>query len=97
MEQVRKHVNIRLIVDPDKLLKAVSKVTFRKSEIINRDLVMVRNAPKQVTFNKPISVGFAILELSKHIMFSFYYDVLKPDMVKNASFCSQTRTLSAVT
>ena len=77
MEQVRKHVNIRLIVDPDKLLKAVSKVTFRKSEIINRDLVMVRNARKQVTLNKPITVGFAILELSKYIMYSFYYDVLK--------------------
>ena len=77
MEQVRKRVNIRLIVDPNKLLKAVSNVTFRQSEIINKDLVIVRNARKQVTLNKPITVGFAILELSKHIMYSFYYDVLK--------------------
>ena len=58
MEQARKHVNIRLIVDPSKLLEAVSKVTFRQSEIINRDLVIVRNKRKQVTLNKPITVGF---------------------------------------
>ena len=39
MEQVRNRVNIRLIADPDTALKAVSKVTFRQSEIINPDSV----------------------------------------------------------
>ena len=42
MEQVRNRVNVRLIADPNKLLKAVAKVSFRESEIINQDLVMVR-------------------------------------------------------
>ena len=41
MEQVRNRVNDRLIADPNKLLKAVAKVSFRESEIINQDLVMV--------------------------------------------------------
>jgi len=63
MEQVRHRVNIRLICDPHKLTKAVSRVTFRQSEIINDDLVMVRGARKAVTLNKPISVGFTILEI----------------------------------
>ena len=78
MEQVRHRVNIRLIADPNKLTKAVSKVSFRQSEIINDDLVMVRAARQRVKLNKPIAVGFAILELSKNIMYSFYYDRLKP-------------------
>jgi len=78
MEQVRHRVNIRLICDQHKLTKAVSRVTFRQSEIINDDLVMVRGAKKSVTLNKPISVGFAILEISKLIMYTFYYDYLKP-------------------
>ena len=77
MEQVRHRMNIRLICDPDKLTKAVSKVSFRQSEIINEDLVMVRAARQRVTLNKPISVGFTILELSKLIMYEFYYDYLK--------------------
>jgi len=42
MEQVRNHVNIRLIADPAKLRKAVSKPSYKFSQIINPDLVMVR-------------------------------------------------------
>jgi len=77
MEQVRHRVNIRLICDHHKLAKAVSKVLFRQSEIINDDLVMVRSARKSITLNKPIAVGFVILEISNLIMYRFYYNYLK--------------------
>jgi len=77
LEQVRNRSNIRLIADSNKLTKAVSKVSFRQSEIINSELVMVKSARRQVTLNKPIAVGFTILELSKLIMYRFYYDHLK--------------------
>jgi len=71
MEQVRHRVNIRLICDEHKLTKAVSKASFRQSEIINDDLVMVRGAKQTISLNKPISVGFTILEISKLIMYRF--------------------------
>ena len=58
-------------------MKAVAKPSFRHSEIVNQDLVTVRAARTKVTLNKPITVGFAILELSKRIMYGFYYDHLK--------------------
>jgi len=77
MENVRNRVNVRLIVDPNKLTKAVSKPSFRQSEIINPDLVMVKASRGKIMLNKPIAVGFAILELSKLIMYQFYYDVMK--------------------
>jgi len=38
---------------------------------------MVRGARTKVNLNKPITVGFSILEISKFIMHSFYYDHLK--------------------
>ena len=41
------------------------------------NLVMVRAARQKVTLNKPIAVGFCILELSKLAMYEFYYDYLK--------------------
>jgi len=78
MEQVRNRVNVRLICDPNKLAKAVSRPTFRRAEIINDDLTMICGARQRVTFNKPISVGFTILDISKLIMYEFYYDYLKP-------------------
>ena len=51
IEQVRHRQNIRLIADPAKLRKAVSKPSYRMSQIINDDLVMVRAARQKVTLN----------------------------------------------
>ena len=77
MENVRQRVNLRLIADSDKLLKTTGKVSFRHSQIINSDLVLVRAARQKVTLNKSIAVGFSILELRKLLMYTFYYDHLK--------------------
>jgi len=77
IEQKRNRVNIRLIADRNKFLKAVGKPSFRKCEIINEDLVMVRGARQKVKLDKPVAVGFSILELSKLTMYHFYYDYLK--------------------
>ena len=73
------HYHQKLIdtADTNKLTKAVGKVSFQQSEIINSELVMVKSARHQVTLNKPSAVGFTILELSKLIMYRFYYDHLK--------------------
>ena len=78
MENVRNRANIRLIADPVKLRKAVSKPSYRHAQIINSDLVMVRVAPAKVLLNKPIAAGFCFLELSKLVMYRFYYEYLKP-------------------
>jgi len=77
MENVRQRVNLRFIADSDKLLKATGKVSFRRSQIINSDLVLVRAARQKVTLNKHIAVGFSILELSTLLMYTLYYDHLK--------------------
>jgi len=37
----------------------------------------VRAARQKVKLDKPIAVGFSILEISKHIMYQFYYEHLK--------------------
>ena len=74
MEQMRNRINVRLISDRNKALKAISKPTFLHSEIINEDLVMIRAKKMKITLNKPIYVGFTILELSKLIMYQFHYD-----------------------
>ena len=100
MEQVRNRVNIRLIADPAKLRKAVSKPSYREAKIINPDLVMVRAARQKILLNKPIAVGFCILELSKLTMYQFFYDYLKPKYQERCmllftdtdSFCCQIET-----
>jgi len=76
VERVRHRVHVGLICDQHGLTKAVSKVSFRQSEIIglNDDLVMDRRARQTITLNKSISVGFTILEVSKLIKYTFFYE-----------------------
>ena len=37
--------------------------------------------------NKPIYLGFSILEISKTLMYGFWYDYIKPKYQNNAELC----------
>jgi len=86
-ENVRNRVNLQLVADPDKLVKLASKATFKRSEIINSDLVLVEAARTKIELNKPIAIGFSILDLSKLIMYQFYYDCLLPKYGDKLQLC----------
>ena len=59
-------------------LKCVNKPSFTSSKIIDKNFVAVHCSKKVLCLNKPIYVGFCILELSKLLMYKFHYDyVLK--------------------
>ena len=36
----------------------------------------------EILMNKPVHLGLSILELSKILMYEFWYDYVKPNMVK---------------
>ena len=74
---------MRLIVDPEKLLKAVSKPSYQASEIINSDITLVKFAKSSILLNKPIYTGFTILDYAKLLMYEFYYDYLKVEYQNN--------------
>ena len=63
---VRKRVNIKLINDKKTYLKCVNKPNFISQKIFDEDFVALHCAKVVLTLNKPISVGFCILELSNY-------------------------------
>ena len=78
IENIRKRINVKLINDKRKYLKIVNKPSFVSQKIIDKNFIAVHCKKKVLTLNKPIFVGFCILELSKLLMYQFYYDyVLK--------------------
>jgi len=95
MEQVRNRQNIRLIADPAKLRKAVSIPSYRHAQIINEDLVMVRAEKQKALLNKPIAMGFCILDLSKLIMYHFFTIMLNLVMGKSVGCFSLIQTRCA--
>ena len=41
----------------------------------------------QITMNKSVYLGFSILDLSKTVMYEFFYDYVKPNYGENAKLC----------
>ena len=67
-----------MVNDKKKYLKIVNRPDFVSQKIIDKHFVAVYCKKKVLTLNKPIYVGFCILELSKLLMYQFHYDyVLK--------------------
>ena len=74
MENVRKRVNVKLINNKKKYLKVVSRPSFVSRRILDKNLVAVHKIKPVLLLNKPIYVGFSILELSKMIMYDWHYN-----------------------
>ncbi len=51
---------------------------FKDRSVITDDLVAVSMQKSKVVLDKPMQIGFAVLELSKLRMFNFYYNVMMP-------------------
>eukprot|EP00732_Lithocolla_globosa_P000150 Lithocolla_globosa_v1_NODE_30_length_9033_cov_22.154583.p4 type:complete len:270 gc:universal NODE_30_length_9033_cov_22.154583:5715-6524(+) len=76
MENVRERINFVLVND-EKKAKKLAKPTFKKRTIFNEDLAGIHQHKIQVRLNKPLSVGVAILDLSKTLMYDFHYNYIK--------------------
>ena len=74
IENIRKRINVKLINDKKKYLKIVNKPNFVSQKIIDKNFVDAQFKKKLLTLNKPIYIGFCILELSKLYMCKFHYD-----------------------
>ena len=74
IENQRKNNNVKLLNDKKKYQKIVNKPNFISQKIMEKNLVAVHCGKKILSLNKPIYVGFCILELSKLLMYQFRYD-----------------------
>ena len=74
-ENVRKHVNIELVTTNTIAKKRFAKPNFKSSKRFHDQLIAVQLTQTNVVLNRPIQVGFAILELSKRHMYDTYYNV----------------------
>ncbi|HRP37908.1 MAG TPA: hypothetical protein PLS50_08945, partial [Candidatus Dojkabacteria bacterium] len=76
-------IRYELVNKKTRYQKLVNDVAFRDCNMINKDLAGISRAKTIVELDKPISVGFAILELSKVLMYDFHYNTMKPKYGEN--------------
>lgn len=82
MENVRARKSIFLRTKWDGqhgVRRLIAKPNFKRRVIFGEDLVAVEMNPISIFMDKPIAVGMAILDLSKIVMYDYYYNFLKPE------------------
>ena len=77
MENLRKRINVRLVNKAEDFLKYTSKPTYITHKIFGKDYSAIHEIKPVLMLNKPIYVGFTVLELSKWLMYDFHYSFIK--------------------
>ena len=87
MENVRKHRDIRLVTTDKKRSKLVSEPNYHTINYISENLSIIEMRRTKVEMNKSIYLGLSILEISKILMYEFWYDYMKPKYDDNVKLC----------
>ena len=77
MGNLRKRINVRLVNNAKDFLKNTSKPTCITHKIFGKDYATVHEIKPVLILNKPVYVGFAVLDLSKWRMQDFHYNFIK--------------------
>ena len=86
MENLRKRIKFRLVNNAKGYKKYVSRPSFISQKTFNKNLVAIHETKPVLTLNKPISVGFRILDWRKLLMYEFYYKYNKSEHNANLLF-----------
>ena len=87
VENIRKHRNIKLVATDKKRNKLASKPNYHTINYISEDLSIIEMNKTKVKLNKPIYLGLSILDISKILMYEFWYDYMKPEYNDNVKLC----------
>ena len=76
IEGIRQRKNVQFITDKKQLKKCIVKPSFKEYRIFNPEFVAANFTPSCLTLNKPVAIGFTVLELSKLLMYKFHYEYI---------------------
>lgn len=81
---MRKRIKMELVSSEQRFLKLVKRPTFKYCTTYNENLTAVSLHNKIIDFCKPIYIGFAVLDISKTLMYDYHYNVVKRYYQHNA-------------
>ena len=76
MENMRKRIKIRVVSNSQDLIKYTSRPTYVNQKVFQNNLAAIYEKKIFLTLNKPIYIGFTVLEISKWDMYNFHYNFM---------------------
>ena len=76
-----------MVTTDKKRSKLVSEPNYHTINLISVDLSIIEMKKTKVKMNKPIYLGLSILEISKILMYEFWYDYMKRKYGNDVKLC----------
>ena len=87
MENERKRRDIKLVAADKRRNQLVSEPDYHTTKWFSENLLAIEMKKTKVKMNKPVYLGLSMLEISKTLMFKFWYDYMKPKYGDNVKLC----------
>ena len=87
MENFRKHRDIKLVTTHKRRSNLVLEPNYHTINLISENLSIIQMRRTKVKMNKLIYLGLPLLEISKLLMYEFWYDYMKPKYDDNVKLC----------
>ena len=85
MDNLRQHGDLKLVKTERRRNYLVSEPNYHTTKFYTE----YQNEKKktQILMNKPVYLGLSILEISKILMYEFWYDYVKPKYGEKSKLC----------
>ena len=87
MENLRNHRDIKLVTTEERRKKLVSESNYHTTKHFSENLLAIEMNKTKVIMNKPVCLSQAILDISKTLMYEFWYNYIKPKYGNKARLC----------
>ena len=96
MENVRKHRNIKLLTTERRRSYLISEPNYHTTKLFTVKILAMEMRKTQILMNKPVYLNLLLLNLSKTVMYEFWYDYVKSKYGENAKVCNRNTDSSIV-
>ena len=86
-ENIRNHRDIKIVTTNKQRSKYASEPNYHTTKRISENLLIIEMKKTEVKMNKPAYLGQTILDISKTLMYEFWYDYIKVKYGDKAKLC----------
>ena len=87
MENLRKHTEIKLVTSNVMRKNIASEPNYHSCKCFSERFMAIEMIKTKTLMNKPVYVGQAVLDISKTLMYEFWYDYLNPKYGDKVKLC----------
>ena len=87
MKNVRDYRDIKIVTTKKEKNRLVLEPNYHTTKYISKKLLIKEMKKAKVRMTKPLYLGLSMLDISKTLMYKFWYDFIKPKYGYKAQLC----------